>query len=62
MSRVEDGVCILCEFPLLEGTNKDKRIQGLCEECSKKFLEKWEAMQKNPDLMGKGVKLSTRGK
>ncbi|GAF95140.1 unnamed protein product, partial [marine sediment metagenome] len=30
-NRFEEGVCILCKFPLLEGTNKDKEIMGLCE-------------------------------
>ncbi len=56
-NRLNEGVCILCQFPLLAGTNKEKQIQGLCEECSKKFIEKVKAMEQNPDLVKKQQKV-----
>lgn len=55
-NRLEEGVCILCGFQLLEGTNASKDIAGLCEECVAKFKEKVEAMKKNPSMRTKGWK------
>lgn len=56
-NRLQEGVCILCGVPLLIGTAKDKKIMGLCEECSKGFQEKVKAMERNPDLVKKQQKI-----
>lgn len=58
-NRLEEGVCILCGCALLEGTNKVKDVQGMCEECAVKFKEKVEAMRQNPSLRTKGWKYLT---